>query len=720
MSKAPKPTLLQRGKIVPMPWDPKDLNEQYLPIEWVMKVFKDRAVLNPGDNPVITTTKPSDRMWFIRAKTASGKSTIIPPRLFQFFNRTVACTQPRVTTAKEIPRQVADHNPDLIIGKNLGYQTGSFTKKGSRGVIYMTVGVLQQQLLSMDPDAFCKKYGFIVVDEAHERSAELDLLLFLLKQFFALHYMKSNCPFLIVMSATFDVNAYAKYFDAPQNIIEIEGATAPIEEHFSPFDVTDCVSATLKVVNKILTTGKTDFAEGIFRDIIIFTQGEPFMTKIIEALEREFGQKAREAQPMYKKGKRFERDDDKAQKRGGGNKEVELIKLTSESYQEQGEDFEKMMADYSKIKRRRIFVATNAAETGLTIDTLKYVVDTGFYKTNEYYPNFDVYGLITKPVTRGMALQRRGRVGRKAPGVWYPLYTKETFESLQEDQYPKLLIEEISSIILTMIATGKKDFKNIDLMDSPSPIAIQKAIEKLFYLGLVDKNGDITELGEFANKIRKLSLEDRVAILSGYAWNASVIDLITAVSMIRTKKGKHVYYPVTDDSEETVQYLDDRFNLVVADDILNGVLLFNSFCDALMVDPLNILEWCDNHKVKYKEMLDVSEIRDEIIEGLANLGLNPFANSGESLIDNVRTDAELIERVKNLKHCLWEGYKLNVIERSEDGKYYKNGIPLKIKGKLKEFEPQRILVPNVNLKPKDDSPIYVAEVDKISILDGFL
>nr|QQV29392.1 genome polyprotein [Kaumoebavirus] len=709
-----KPTLLQRGKVVPMPWDPKDLNEHYLPIEWVMKIFKDRAVINPGDNPVIPTTKPSDRMWFVRAKTASGKSTIIPPKLFQIFNRTVACTQPRVTTAKEIPRQVAEHNPDLIIGKNLGYQTGSFTKKGSRGVIYMTVGVLQQQLLSMDADTFCKKYGFIIIDEAHERSAELDLLMYLLKQFFSLHYMKSNCPFLIVMSATFDVHRFAKYFDAPQNIVEVEGATAPIEEHFSPYDVTDCVSATSKVISKILAGGKADFAEGIFRDIIVFTQGEPFMTKIIEALEKEYGQKAHEGRPMH--GKRGGEES----YMGGGNKEVELIKLTSDSYQEQGKDYEKMMADYSKLKRRRIFVATNAAETGLTIDTLKYVVDTGFYKTNEYYPNFDVYGLITKPVTRGMAMQRRGRVGRKAPGVWYPLYTKETFDAMQEDQYPKLLIEEISSILLTLIASGKKDFKNLDLMDSPSPVAIQRAIEKLFYLGLVDKNGDITELGQFANKIRKLTLEDRVTILSGYAWNASILDLITAVCMIKTKKGKHIYYPVTDDSEETLTYLDDRFNLVVADDILNGVLFFNSFCDALSVDPLSIQDWCQAHKVNYKEMLEVSEIRDEIIEGLANLGLNPFANSGESLIENVRTDAELIERVKNLKHCVWEGYKLNVIEREEDGTYRKNGIPVKIKGKLKEFAPQRILVPNVNLKPKEGSQLYIAEVDKISVLDGFL
>ena len=217
------PTLLTKGNLVSHKYsESHDELDKQIPIEYIMKWFNKRIPKNYGES--IIAKSPADRILIVQSSTGSGKSTIIPPYLYHNFidrlGKPIYCSQPRVLTAIDIPKNSIPKfntkeelskqghttwNP-LIYGKNMATQTGPFTKRSitKKSIIYGTPGVLLQQLNIMETDAFMDKYGIIIIDEAHERSVQIDTLLYLLKKFININYQKNGCFYLIVMSATFN------------------------------------------------------------------------------------------------------------------------------------------------------------------------------------------------------------------------------------------------------------------------------------------------------------------------------------------------------------------------------------------------------------------------------------------------------------------------------------------------------------------------------------
>ena len=239
-----------------------------------------------------TEANMSDRILIIRAETGSGKSTIMPVELFRLLRnkdtpsniryrgQKVLCTQPRVLTAIELAYTVAytrsPWNPDMILGKTVGFSTGPLKERAS-GLIFATADTLKAKFNSNKDDEIMDEYKFIIIDEAHERSVGSDILLFMLYKFYKRNEGNKKLPFLLLASATFDTIKYAKYYDIDiDNIIKVTGGNYNIEQHYLPRDtdnIYESIVSTIKEINK-----NDDIPEKA--DILIFAPGMKEMKKI--------------------------------------------------------------------------------------------------------------------------------------------------------------------------------------------------------------------------------------------------------------------------------------------------------------------------------------------------------------------------------------------------------------------------------------------------------
>ena len=178
------PTLLKPGSIVPQKWMSKEQRKKLTTmrsIEWIIEYLVDRA-WDRKNPPKVRIKGPGSRVGVFRSGTGTGKSTIFPPAIYNMFyeergvKKNIICTQPTIATATDIPFQIAMFNSNLIIGKTIGYQTGSLVRKPVKGVLFATIGILLQHLKLLTDDEFMKKYSYIILDEIHLRSIEQTLL----------------------------------------------------------------------------------------------------------------------------------------------------------------------------------------------------------------------------------------------------------------------------------------------------------------------------------------------------------------------------------------------------------------------------------------------------------------------------------------------------------------------------------------------------------------
>ena len=279
----PIPTLLIKGKMLPPSKANKKtikLYKEHTPIEIIIRWFKERMYEFGGK-----VSSPSDRILVIRAKTGSGKSTTLPVEIFRIFkpNSTteysgpsILVTQPRVLTAQEIAKDIAsspDWAADMVLGENIGYSTGSgkLIAKGG-GLLYATIGTLLMQLRTPEAkDTIMKLYKFIILDEVHERSMEFDMTVMLMKKFINENYSNKRCPFLILTSATFDVEKYCKYFEiSPKtNVMDVIGSVYPISESYLKSDSSNTVKTGVEIIKDIHEDRLNPMPEGE-NDILVF------------------------------------------------------------------------------------------------------------------------------------------------------------------------------------------------------------------------------------------------------------------------------------------------------------------------------------------------------------------------------------------------------------------------------------------------------------------
>jgi HrpA-like RNA helicase len=630
------------------------------------------------------------------------------------------------------------------------------------------------------------------------------------------------------MSGTFEPKIFMDYFKCPkEHFIDVLGATYPTKDNFLEFDSSNWMEYAIDLIEKIHIENISDITnKNKFSDILIFLQGAAQIKKIsdkIHYLNSKIFSKGLE------ESKKHVEEQQKKYKTGGkaGNKTnskidayylapialmSENISSGSKSYMDLYSNIDSVTVDIYNFDEkgeridipiatvpasRRIMAGSNAIETGLTIQTLGYCIDSGFVKESHFNPNFNCQVLIDKNVTQASSRQRRGRVGRNAPGVFYACYTSSVYESLPKLPFPDIVKEDISLFLLNIIIDKTKttlveveynkrtaecfqmnqfnqqwykltreeifDASSLDFIQYPSADSIGYATEKLHGLGFIDHEYNPTLFGLYGSKFRKIKLENIRMILAGYHHNANILDLVTIACCIQIghelgiqKKKYKPRNPLRVSEEEANQYykllfLDEFIEyLFIWDDFMNAIDSISSVLEKNIklvkpskgnIMPVNYLpNWCKENGFKLEGLLKVIELRDEVIETMLTMGLNPYYNGlglsrGAYNLVNIlqRNIQEGIDEIKKIKYCIYEGYRFNVciwnnISKTYVGTYAHNNItinsklikPLTADDDIKQLRPQKIIVSTVTVQQNSNKNIYEFIGGDISVLDGFL
>ena len=511
----------------------------------------------------------ADRVLIVRAETGSGKSTVLPVGVFRILRAEatparlryrgpgVICTQPRVLTAIMLARDVAvRRNPDMVVGETVGFQTGAISTPRATGLTYATAGVLAAQLNSMADSEVMEAYRFIIVDEAHERSVDADFILMQLRYFYQRNAGDSRLPFLILASATFQPARYAAYFGVGvENTIDVQGRSYPITTHWPPHGFNNYTKSAAELAAHIHSENPKD--EPGVSDILIFMPG------------------AREQVEVALELKRLQRDALASSESGAASAEPRtylVLVLNREVVLSQVGDYLLAFLPAAELPRihgqrpqRRIILSTVVAETGITFNTLRYVIDSGWNRNVESYPPWGATGNITRPAPQSRITQRRGRCGRLFPGDFYPLYTQSVYRALPAQQLPDIVSQGVSSIFLPLVASQLRQkllagatpefrVEDVALLDPPPPEVLLCSLRTSLALGLLSPEAPrarlvgndltmaggagagapvwgLTELGLIASKFIRTRPESTRLLLAGYTWGVAASDLLTAAAM---------------------------------------------------------------------------------------------------------------------------------------------------------------------------------------------
>lgn len=396
-------------------------------------------------------------------ETGSGKTTQLPKMALELAGNKrgrVGCTQPRRIAAASVSRRVSEEMK-CELGGLVGYQVRFEEKAGGETRIkFMTDGILLAEL-QHDPDL--RQYHTLVLDEAHERSLNIDFLLGYLKLLLTRrHDLK-----VVISSATMDAGGFSEFFDGAP-VIHVEGRTYPVEYHYMPpaYDDEDLSAHVARAVGWL-----DEYDAG--GDILVFLPGEREIRETAEKLE----------------GRRLFNTD--------------ILPL-----------FARLgLADQQRIfhpdgKHRRIVLATNVAETSLTIPGIVYVIDSGLARISRYSPARQIQRLQIEEVSQASARQRAGRCGRVCEGVCIRLYSEENFENRVPFTDPEIKRSSLSGVILRMKDLGLPDLSEFPLPDPPSSKLITEGYRTLREIGAVDKQKAITAIGR---KLAKLPIDPRLA-----------------------------------------------------------------------------------------------------------------------------------------------------------------------------------------------------------------
>lgn len=445
----------------------------------------------PEDLPVsqrrddIAAAIAANQVVIVAGETGSGKTTQLPKILLELGRERIAHTQPRRIAARTIAERVADELGSEL-GGLVGYKVRFTDQVGkTTRVTLMTDGIL---LAALRGDRELKNYDAIIIDEAHERSLTIDFLLGYLKQ------LLPRRPELkvIITSATIDPESFAKHFAAadgsPAPIIEVSGRTFPVEIRYRPLvpdgaDTKNLTDPDDDESDGPSTPGEAiDMIDGVIAavdelgregdgDVLVFFSGE---NEIRDAADALTGHLARQ---------------------GARRAATEVLPLYGRlSAAEQHRVFERAPAGI----RRRIILATNVAETSLTVPGIRYVVDTGTARISRYSARAKVQRLPIEPISQASANQRSGRSGRTSDGIAIRLYSELDYAKRPEYTDPEILRTNLAAVILQMISLGLGDIERFPFLQPPDRRGIKDGLDLLLELGaIVPANGEnrITQLG---------------------------------------------------------------------------------------------------------------------------------------------------------------------------------------------------------------------------------
>ncbi len=441
----------------------------------------------------------------VAGETGSGKTTQLPQIAMLAgcgLTGLIGHTQPRRLAARSVSQRIAEELKEPL-GKSISFKV-RFNEQGNQDsfVRLMTDGILLAELAH---DRYLTKYDTIIIDEAHERSLNID---------FILGYVKNILPKrpdlkIIVTSATLDVNRFSQYFhDAP--IFEVEGRSFPVEVRYRPIsemtiggsddDEFDDFEENLPraVVQAVEECFADAEAKGHpeYADILVFSSTEQEIRELQETLEK-YGPRHTEVLPLYARLALSEQQ-----------------KIFSPSG-----------------KGRRIIIATNVAETALTVPNIRYVIDSGFARISRYSYRSRVQRLPIEAISQAAANQRKGRCGRIAAGVCIRLYSEEDFQSRPEFTEPEIKRTNLASVILQMQSLGLGSLEDFDFIEPPDHRLVNDGRKLLIELGALNERKD--ELTKVGQTMSKMPIDPRLArMLVGGAHFGVLAETLVIVSAL--------------------------------------------------------------------------------------------------------------------------------------------------------------------------------------------
>ena len=550
----------------------------------------------------------------VEGETGSGKTTQIPQFLVADYARQgkcVACTQPRRVAAMSIAQRVADEM-DVKLGDQVGYSIRFEDNTGPQTLLkFMTDGMLLREAMT---DPFLERMSVVVLDEAHERTLSTDVLMGLLKEL--LQQRKDlRC---VVMSATLDAEKFQQYFDGAP-LLRVPGRTHPVEVFYTPEPERDYVEAAVRTAAQIHACE----AAG---DVLVFLTGEAEIEDVCARLRAE------------------------ALKAGPERGDLVVYPLYSSlPPKAQRRIFEDAPGPRfaGAMPGRKVVVSTNIAETSLTIDGIVYVVDPGFSKQKVYNPRIRVESLLVSPISKASAKQRAGRAGRTRPGKCFRLYTEASFKTeLQEQTYPEILRSKMSNVVLTLKKLGIDDLVHFDFMDPPAPETLMRALELLNYLGALDDEGALTDLGRHMSE---LPLDPQLAKLllasPQYQCGNEALSVVASMSVPNIfQRPKHKQREADDCKAQFAHVDGDHCTL------LNAYHAYKHHGS----DPA----WATENFLSHRSLASADSVRSQLQRILERLGV-PLASSDFSSPDYYR----------NLRKCIVAGNFLQVAHLERGGNY---------------------------------------------------
>ncbi len=509
----------------------------------------------------------------VSGETGSGKTTQLPKiclELGRGQKGLIGHTQPRRIAASSTAKRIAQEL-GTPLGEHVGFKV-RFTDTLSKGasVKLMTDGIL---LAETQTDPLLRQYDTIIIDEAHERSLNIDFLLGYLKQLMP----KRPDLKVIITSATIDADRFARHFargDKPAPVIEVSGRLYPVEVRYRPVEPSDKGDGkpSAQKEQRDLMDAVVDAVDELARigpgDVLVFLPGEREIRDAAEAL--------RKHHPPH----------------------VEILPLFARlSVQEQERVFKTSNA-------RRIVLATNVAETSLTVPGIRYVVDTGLARVKRYSYRNKVEQLQIEPVAQSAANQRAGRCGRVAAGVCIRLYDEQDFLQRPKFSDPEILRSSLAAVILRMKSLRLTDVETFPFIEPPMGRAIADGYQLLQELGSVDDANQLTALGR---QLAKLPLDPRVGrMILAARDNAALTEVLIIAAALSVQDPRdrpmeaqdaadNAHKKFADERSEFLSYLKiwKWFEDAIEHKKSNKQLMES--CRANFLSQLRLREWRDVH-----------------------------------------------------------------------------------------------------------------------------
>ncbi|XP_039173088.1 pre-mRNA-splicing factor ATP-dependent RNA helicase DEAH10 [Eucalyptus grandis] len=579
-------------------------------------------------------------------ETGSGKTTQIPQFLFNAGfcsdGKVIGVTQPRRVAAVTVAKRVAEES-GVELGQRVGYSIRfDDMTSGSTRIKYMTDGLLLREAL-LDP--YLSRYSVLIVDEAHERTVHTDVLLGLLKDVQNKRSASANdCPNtekssvwsstlkqgqsrrfstlkLIIMSASLDARVFSEYFGGAR-AVHVQGRQFPVDILYTLHPQPDYLDATL------ITIFQIHLEEGP-GDVLVFLTGQ----EEIESVERLIQERLRQLPE--------------------GNRNMLTVSIFSSL------PSEKQMRVFAPSPPgfRKVILATNIAETSVTIPGIKYVVDPGFVKARSYDPAKGMESLIVIPTSKAQALQRSGRAGREGPGKCFRLYPETEFEKLEDSTKPEIKRCNLSNVVLQLMALGVKDVIGFDFIEKPPRAAIVKSLEQLFLLGALTEDCKLSD--PLGHQMARLPLDPMYskALIQASQFNC-VEEVLITVAMLSVES---IFYAPREKLEEARTAMKcfssadgDHITLINVFRAADEFLEKRKSGQSKEKDDKLLKKWCKENFINSRSLRHARDIHRQIQGHVEQMGLH-IASCGDDMVQ--------------FRRCLATSFFLNAALKQPEGLY---------------------------------------------------